>query len=97
MAPNINFITKTAEQIVVLWGNGCRGRGQPVFTSGDVWGKKESRKKREIVCGITCGLQKKNRTESFPPPTHFLFAAQAKGATIRRKEQKERFCSVKRV
>lgn len=48
MALNINFITKTPEQIAVLWGNGCGGRGQQVLTSGDVW-KRRRRKKKEIV------------------------------------------------
>lgn len=71
MAQNINFITKTPEQIAVLWGNGCRGRGQRVLTSGDIWGKK---KKKEIVCRITRApsLFQTRRAEPFPSLLRFL-------------------------
>lgn len=98
MAQNINFITKTPEQIAVLWGNGCRGRGQRVLTSGDIWGEKKE--KRNCLSDHTRALplpDTPRRAISFSAALPAVFATQAKGAVIRRKEQNDGFCSVKKV
>lgn len=64
MARNINSITKTPEQIAVLWGNGCRGRGQRVLTSGEIW------KKRNCLSDHTRPRSSRH-TAPFPPLLRF--------------------------
>lgn len=56
--------------------------------------------KKEIVCRITRALPlpdtpRRAKSSSAALPT--VFATQPKGAVIRRKEQNDGFCSVKRV
>lgn len=95
MAQNINFITKTLEQIAVLWGNGCRGRGQKVLTSGDNWGEKKQNRNCLLDHMGTLPLpDKPRRANSSSATLPAVFVTQAKGAV---KEQNDNFCSVKRV